>query len=235
MAFLFCVLFPFGAQGFVRSNAAGNPWRSPDADSYIIMGYPINNTEKADTNRHEAVDLGLSVKWAACNIGAERPEDYGDYFAWGETETKEEYVIPNNLMSNVGIEELRLRGIIDETGKLTPKYDAACQLWGGSWRLPTKEEVEELVDRCTWTWVTENNVEGCRVVGPNGNHIFLPAAGLSAGTDMLMSDKLYGSYWAAQIGIKDGFAYNLRFGANGGYCYSRYGYGGQSIRPVTEK
>jgi hypothetical protein len=130
-------------------------------------------------NGHEYVDLGLpsGTLWASCNVGATSPEEYGDYFAWGETSTKSDYTISNSITSGLSISELESRGIIDASGNLTAAYDAATANWGDKWRMPTLDEIKELVNQCTWEWTTQNGVNGCKVVGPNSNSIFLPAAG----------------------------------------------------------
>ena len=118
-------------------------------------------------NGHEWVDLGLSVMWATCNVGASKPYEIGDYFAWGETSTKVEYLDENcsSYLENIG----------DISGN--PKYDVARFSWGGSWRLPTKNECKELVDKCKWILTVQNNHNGFKIVGPNGNSIFLPTTG----------------------------------------------------------
>ena len=116
---------------------------------------------------HEWVDLGLSVKWATCNVGASQPHGYGNYYAWGETTTKSEYTEDNSRTYGANMSDI--------SGKSS--YDAARANWGGSWRLPTKREMEELENKCTWTWTSQSGVKGYRVTGPNGNSIFLPAAG----------------------------------------------------------
>ena len=113
-------------------------------------------------------------------------------------------------------------------------YDVARAKWGGSWRLPTEDEFQELVDRCTWTWTTYEGVNGYKVTGPNGNSIFLPAAGWRYGTS-LYSKGAYGSYWSATpYEGNTGSAYYLGFdgGYRGTYWYSRYG--GHSVRPVSQ-
>ena len=135
--------------------------------------------EKACGNPYHvhAVDLGLSVHWACCNVGAESPEEYGDYFAWGETVPKYSYNSENHFAYNLYSEELESRGIIDGHGNLTAAYDVATVNWGGNWRMPTSDEMEELTDKCTWEWTSMNGINGYKVTGPNGNSIFLPAAG----------------------------------------------------------
>jgi hypothetical protein len=119
---------------------------------------------------YEAVDLGLSVKWATYNIGAESPEMYGDYYAWGETEGKSSYTWNNYVF--YGSEEYQYIGS-DISGT---SYDIAHVKWGGGWRMPVLEEIIELRDKCSWQWTSVNGVNGYEVTGANGNSIFLPAA-----------------------------------------------------------
>ncbi len=175
-------------------------------------------------NGHGYVDLGLSVKWATCNIGATTPSDYGDYYAWGETRTKSSYTSDNSVTygKNMG----SIAGI--------PQYDAARANWGGSWRLPTKDEIDELVSKCTKEWTTLNGRKGYKVTGPNGNSIFLPAAGWRFGTSRNYAGE-YGGYWSATPNEHHtNNAYNLSFGSDyfGRYWYRRYD--GQSVRSVSE-
>ena len=185
-------------------------------------------------NGHEYVDLGLSVKWATCNVGANKPEDYGDYFAWGETETKTEYSSENSLTREHSVSELRRRGIVDGNNRLTSSHDAARAKWGGSWRMPTKEELEELKENCRWEWTTQNGVKGYKVTGPNGNSIFLPAAGYRYRTSLHVYG--YGGYfWSSTLDDDSGYcAYRLYF-YGGGYDVDYYALGyGQTVRPITE-
>ncbi|MBR6775667.1 MAG: DUF1566 domain-containing protein [Bacteroidales bacterium] len=186
-------------------------------------------------NGHEYVDLGLpsGLKWATCNVGASSPEDYGDYFAWGETETKSEYTESNSLTYGLTISELQSQGYIDGSGNLTPSHDAATANWGGSWRMPTKVELEELYNECTWTWKTQNGVKGYKVTGPNGNHIFLPAAGWRRGTS-LYSDGGNGSYWSSTPGDDYDGAYGLSFGGGFDSVSTCFRDGGETVRPVSE-
>ncbi|MBO7200012.1 MAG: hypothetical protein J6V54_01315 [Bacteroidales bacterium] len=120
---------------------------------------------------HDYVDLGLpsGTKWATCNVGASTPEEYGNYYAWGETSTKTEYTEENSVTYG--------QQMSDISGNA--QYDAATANWGSTWRIPNRAEVEELIDNCTWTWTTQNGVNGIKVTGTNGNSIFLPAAGVS--------------------------------------------------------
>ncbi len=140
-------------------------------------------------NGHEWVDLGLSVKWATCNVGANSPSDYGSYFAWGEIRTKAEYTSTNSKTEGKDFTH-HINGY--------NMYDAARANWGGDWRLPTEGEVEELRNQCVWTWTSENGHYGYRVDGINGAHIFLPAAGYFSGS-ICKGRGSRGDYWAGTM------------------------------------
>ena len=176
---------------------------------------------------HGYVDLGLSVKWATCNVGASEPEDYGNYYAWGETSTKSSYTNGNSKTSG--------KKMGDIAGN--SRYDAAHANWGGKWRLPTKIEMSELINKCTWTWTTQNGVEGYNVTGPSGASIFLPAAGLRYRSSLYDAGS-YGGYWssAPYVGYS-GYgidAYYLSFNSGGqGMGDDDRSYG-LSVRPVVE-
>ena len=191
-------------------------------------------------NGHEYVDLGLpsGLKWATCNIGANKPEEYGDYFAWGETETKEKYTEENCKTVEVDyIEEKTLfrtkteRKII---GKKENFKDTAHANWGGSWRMPTKREMEELKNKCTWTWITQSGIKGYKVTGLNNNSIFIPAAGCCVGS----SRKLVGEhclYWSStHLEYDDNCAYDLHFSSNSHGVYWIGRDHGHTVRPVSE-
>ena len=183
----------------------------------------------------DAIDLGLSVKWASCNVGAESPEDYGDYFAWGETETKYHYLENNSDTYWLSFSQLKSNGVIDSDGNLTAAYDAAMVNWGKDWRMPTSNEVNELINNCTWEWITQNGVNGFKVTGSNGNSIFLPAAGWRYNTSLNDAGS-YGYYWSASHPNNvSGRAYYLYF--NSGYCYLDYNgiYKGRTVRPVSNE
>lgn len=134
------------------------------------------------------IDLGLisGVKWANYNVGAEAPEEYGDYFAWGEISPRESYTEENKLAVPGEIKHV--------TGDA--RYDAATANWGGSARMPTRPEIDELYYCCEWQWVIQNGVNGVKITGPNGNSIFLPAPGFRYGTD-LQETGLQGYYWSS--------------------------------------
>ncbi|MBQ6800618.1 MAG: hypothetical protein IJP08_05875 [Bacteroidaceae bacterium] len=189
-------------------------------------------TEKSDEpTPGEAIDLGLSVKWASHNVGASSPEGYGGYYAWGETEEKSSYYWGDYKYCN------NSTGDFDYIGSNISgtQYDVAHVKWGGSWRMPTRDEIKELVNKCTWKWTSLNGVNGQLVTGPNGNSIFLPAAGDRRGTD-LHNRGSYGYYWSATLGGSNGdYAYDLYFLSDGSYWVDWNDRDfGRSVRPVTE-
>ena len=151
-----------------------------------------------------AVDLGLSVKWASCNIGASSPEEYGDYYAWGETVTKDRYdwstykLGPSSSGPFSKYCTNKSYGTVDNKTVLGPEDDVAHVKLGGNWRMPTEAEQDELMIRCTWKWTQINGVNGYKVIGPNGNSIFLPAAGgrYSTGTSNV---GVRGNYWSSSL------------------------------------
>lgn len=178
-----------------------------------------------DTDEHEAVDLGLSVKWAACNVGADALQDYGWLFAWGEVEPKASYTEDNyTYYSQYEYEYIG-------TNICGTNYDVAHKTWGLKWRLPTRSEVSELTTRCTWTADEVEGVAGYRVTGPNGLSIFLPSAGYQDGTDHKEAGT-GGYYWTGTLNRDmPSSAYNINFrGYDADWTASRvYGF---SVRPV---
>lgn len=213
-------------------------WReTKDANVFICISDGNNdmNSELAPIVyefKPEAVDLGLSVKWASCNVGADFPKGYGDYFAWGETETKSDYISTNNITYGLRMSDLESRGFIDSDGNLTAAYDAATVNWDDSWRMPTLDEMKELVDNCTWEWTTMNGVNGRKATGPNGNSIFLPAAGFR-GDGAIEKVGSYGCCWSATP-TSVYTSYCLYFDSGNLDCESFSRYYGRPVRPVTE-
>lgn len=151
---------------------------------------PGNTPESTDSR---AVDLGLSVKWASCNVGATQPWKYGGYYAWGETEEKSDYSLSTYKYYNGAYEPSTKYGIIDNKTTLEASDDVATVKWGETWRMPTWEEQQELIANCTWDRTTLNGVNGYRVTGPNGNSIFLPITGVKMQT-ILCYDRLFAEY-----------------------------------------
>ena len=191
---------------------------------------------KDTLNGHEWVDLGLpsGTKWATYNVGAARPEEFGDYYAWGETETKEEYIDINSLTHRKDFKWLVKNGIIDEDGELTKDHDAATLIWGEPWRLPTEEEFGELIDLCTWEFTVSNEVNGYLVTGPNDQTIFIVAAGFKQGGAPEYIGE-YGDYWSSTV-VKEliGASCSLGYGPTS-YGRRRYArFVGRTLRPVTD-
>ena len=142
---------------------------------------PSNLGFRITLDMHDYVDLGLSVKWATCNVGATTPEDYGDYFAWGETEPKTEYTWANYKWCEGTENNMTKYNATDGLTTLLPEDDAAHVNWGGQWRMPTGKEMKELYDFCTWERINTGEHKGYRLTSTiNGNSIFLPAAGFKS-------------------------------------------------------
>jgi hypothetical protein len=191
-------------------------------------------------NGHEWVDLGLSVRWATMNLGANIPEDYGSYFAWGETRPKNDYSWSTYKYGNgsnmklTKYNNLSKYGTVDNRTVLERDDDVASVKWGGSWRMPTYEELGELNSKCTWTWTTLNGHKGYQVKGPNGNSIFLPAAGYRDGTSHYYVGS-YGGYWSTSFSTTTPSRACYLYFDSGGHSKSNYyRESGQSVRPVTD-
>jgi len=198
---------------------------------------------------HIYVDLGLpsGLLWATCNVGADIPEDYGDYLAWGETQPKETYNWSTYQYSNGSSAELTkycnnystyfgYNGYIDDLTTLLPEDDVATVNWGTDWRMPTQMEWQELYQNTTCTWTTRNGVNGCLCSASNGNSLFLPAAGgLNGNPDFSGTVALY---WSSSLCL------NYQLDAMAFYFDPEYGYGvfalddrsfGYSVRAVRCK
>jgi len=189
-------------------------------------GVTIDFNTNGKENGHAWVDLGLpsKTKWATCNIGANSPEEYGEYYAWGETETKTTFTPKNYQYSQ-------------NPGVLPLSADVAAKKWAGNWHMPSYGEFEELMTYCTWSWTNVNGKNGYNVLGQNGNTIFLPAAGCRV--DGLKDINAYGHYWSTQ-GVLDE-AQSLYFSSSNVtwygncisyYCYYGTRYEGKTIRSI---
>ena len=235
---------------FTKDHWAIGTYVEFSADGYTGRDYsegkePLDLTHKRadlcdNANHVHAVDLGLSVKWACCNVGSDVPEGYGGYYAWGETEEKGNYTWATykyrydkdgdgNCDSEDGYGYQNIGSNISGTS-----YDVAHVKWGGSWRMPTWDEIKELCNKCSWQWTEVNGVKGQKVTGPNGNSIFLPAAGSRDGTGVDGRGS-YGYYWSGTLGEYGSYcAYGLTFDSgNRGWGGSFRDYG-HTVRPVTE-
>lgn len=193
-----------------------------------------------DFNEHEFVDLGLSSRtlWATCNIGANSPEEYGNYFAWGETESKSVYNWNTYRWCSGASTKLTKyciassNGVVDNKTTLDPEDDAAKVLWGGDWRMPTVEEQEELLVECNWTWTTQNGVKGYKVVSKkNGNSIFIPASGYLLGSS-LYDTGTWGMSWSCSLSDPADLAYHIGFIEDEVELYHDERCWGSTIRPV---
>lgn len=179
-----------------------------------------------ETNGHAYVDLGLpsGTLWATCNVGATTPEGYGDYFAWGETTTKSTYD-ESTYFDNHN------KTVLD------PEDDAAHVNWGGSWRMPTEAECQELLDNCTWTWTTQNGINGYKVTsnkaGYTDKFIFLPAAGARFGS-VLDGVGSYGIYWSSSLGYASFLASDLEVDSDRHRLNNCTSHSGVSVRPVLQ-
>lgn len=192
-------------------------------------------------NGYTWVNLGLSVQWATMNVGATTPEDYGYYFAWGETATKSDYSWSTYKYCKGTYTTMTKYctdsswGTVDNKTTLEAEDDAAHVKWGGTWRMPTDAEWTELREQCTWKWTTQNGINGYLVTSKkNGNSIFLPAAGCRY--DTLLYVRSYGYYWSSSLheNYSDD-AYYAIFNSNDVYRhYYHYRHGGLSVRPVCQ-
>ncbi len=197
--------------------------------SFIVTG---DRNLVANFSRHDYVDLGLpsGTLWATCNVGADNPEDYGDYFAWGETQPKSyydwgtyQYYDGNNLTKYTGSDGLTI---------LLPEDDAATANWGSDWRMPTEEEWQELYNNTTHTWTTQNGVNGRLFTASNGNSLFLPAAGYRGDSSLYYAGS-YGGYWSSSLDTDyPGGAWNFYFNSDYYYVDGNGRYYGQSVRGV---
>jgi hypothetical protein len=171
----------FGADGHAKVNATDNEDKTPDGV--------------------EAVDLGLSVKWANMNVGATKDSGFGSYFAWGEVKPKKYYSWGTYIWSQGDSKFLLKYSTSDRRIQLTPSDDAARANWGGEWRMPTIEEYEELIDpaKCTWEWITKDGVNGYKVTGKKtGNSIFLPITGFRF-YEGVQFRAIKGIYWTSML------------------------------------
>ncbi|MBQ5513830.1 MAG: hypothetical protein IIT83_09100 [Bacteroidales bacterium] len=193
----------------------------------------------------ESVDLGLpsGTLWADRNVGASSPEDYGDYFAWGETSTKSNYewFTLKYCEDNTGETYSKYNtelvfGNVDNKTTLEKSDDAATANWGSNWCMPSQQQFQELYDNCTWTWTTRNGKKGYEVKGKNGNSIFLPAAGYRDDTDFYYTGS-DGFYWSSSLDADSpGCGRDLSFYSGGvNPDYWDYRQSGLSVRPVRCK
>ena len=204
-----------------------------EEENYSPDGENSNNGKMLSgvIDGHEAVDLGLSVKWATCNYGAASSYNNGNYYAWGETSTRNSYYRDtynyynprtdrdNDLLNNI-------QG---------SKYDVAKN-WGGNWRMPSKAEFEELLSKCSWKWITIAGTNGYKITSSNGMSIFLPANGSFFATEKGAKAGIWGEYWTGTFKNTTDFyssSYALQFTQSKKNIEGCDRYVGLAIRPVT--
>jgi hypothetical protein len=170
----------------------------------IFLGTIYNKVNAADdkaksSDEIEAVDLGLSVKWANMNVGAKTPSGFGSYFAWGETKTKQFFSWNTYTWSKGDSPSLTKYSTLDRRTQLALSDDAARANMGGDWRMPTVDEYEELIDNCKWEWTNKDGVNGYKVTSKkNGNSIFLPITGFRFYGDVQFR-AINGIYWTSSL------------------------------------
>ena len=220
---------PYGTLSMKSANVWAIPLYNNDG---TIEKEPKKDDGKYTINNHTFVDLGLpsGLLWAETNIGAESATDYGNYYAWGETETKNSYAKDTY-------------GYTENPATLDAAHDVATVNWGSPCRMPTKDEFTELLDNCTWTWTTENGVKGCKLTGKKdgytNNSIFLPATGWFS-VNEYGAQGSFGYYWSSSV-YNSNLAYYLCFSYNDYVGVSKYcsdttsRYLGCTVRPVAIK
>ncbi|MCQ2117697.1 MAG: hypothetical protein MJY76_06150 [Bacteroidales bacterium] len=207
----------------------------------VSLSFAQTDGGKGRINGHEYVDLGLSVKWATCNIGANVPKEYGRYFAWGETSVKKSYTWKNYSFCNdrKGNSFKKYNenqgGSRDGIDRLDYSDDIARKSWGGSWRMPTSKEQNELLQNCVWTWVSKGRMSGYLVKSKiNGNSIFLPAAGYKKNRKRKSAGK-NGYYWSASLNSTRSYAADYLGFISKAKSVNMFGrYVGFPVRPVSE-
>ena len=209
--------------GYVRYEGSSEPVYGEPTDYTVTHA----DTSCPDANHPHMIDLGIGTLWACCNVGASAPEQYGGYYAWGETHEKAVYNWDTYQYGGSWDNVVNIGSDISGT-----QYDAATANWGAPWRMPTLDEIKKLVNNCTSTWTTENGVYGRRFTGPSRGSIFLPAAGLRWDSGLNNAGN-YGYFWSSTLyGSSPYYAYFLDVYSGGaGWHYGSRG-SGHTVRPV---
>ena len=231
-------------EGLVTAVKEGSCTITASVDSVKSTCNIVVSSPDENDSVFEYVDLGLSVNWATCNVGAASPERYGDYYAWGEIETKRYYSWDNYIWANASEKSLTKYcnareygndGFYDGKTILDPENDVAHVKWGGEWRMPSVSELNELLENCTWVWSTQNGVDGYRVTsnkpGYEGNYIFLPVGYLQG--DGLSGYDYIGCYLSNSVNTDNpDNAWYLDFSSGRKRLDSTYRCYGLAVRPV---
>ena len=228
---------------FLKSNPRMKRWY------YEIFpsNFPELNMKELSTGKlygmHEAVDLGLSVKWATCNIGARAPQESGDFFAWGESDTKDYFDWINYKYGECSYDIKDLKkyctnsayGAVDNLTVLCDSDDAARMVWGNGWRMPTYDEISELKENCTFEKKSLNGINGVAVTGPNNKTIFIPFAGDVEGDKHIPDGEgAYAILWSSSLNEENNYAYELAFSIAENLWYRGPRFTGHNIRAVHE-
>lgn len=233
----------FGKNQGYRLNVTKDPDHASFLKGYYKSVHKVNVGEskqqlsapKPSCDKDDRVDLGLpsGILWASCNIGASSPSEIGDYFAWGEKESKDAYGWETYRLCRGSYDSIFKYTKTDGKSVLESQDDVAKSVLGGEWRIPTKEDMEELIEECEWKWTRENGHLGWKVIGPNNNFIFLPASGAASSYRIAGVNEL-GRYWTATRDDSDYSAYNLRFkdGTDTIVVVDDTRFYGRTIRPV---
>jgi uncharacterized protein (TIGR02145 family) len=245
----------FAVNGDIIKSSNGNAqysrgrWNGSVTDldpgqGYIYVSAPGSADRVLSFAQFDYVDLGLpsGLLWATCNVGANAPEDYGDYFAWGETQPKSDYRwdtyqycngSENTLIKYCTNSEYGNNGYVDNLTTLLPEDDAATANWGEGWRMPTDGEWQELYNNTTMTWTQQNGVNGRLFTASNGNSLFLPAAGYRPHSSLDYAGS-YGDYWSSSLYYtgNPSRAWFFRFHSGNYDMYISLRCYGQSVRAV---
>ena len=230
-----------GRLGLPKNNNSVNNIQKPNivaSEETIIAGYPKNNYvvvhQQEDEEEHpltmcgNAVDMGLSVKWADCNVGTDAGHPAGGLYGWGDAYGEKTSTDYRDYLDVVGGTYLRTPDNISGS-----EYDTATTLWGEPWRIPSRENWQELIDKCTWHKTRVAGHDGFLVVGPNGNKIFLPVTGLRYKDNITVKDS--GFYWTSERDINDkskAYYYYFKDDYDKEIITRNYIYSGRAIRPV---
>lgn len=217
---------------YQTSSDANSDGKVDITDVVLVVNYIFNgnHTSCPDSNHPHMIDLGLpsGTKWACCNVGAHSPEQYGGYYAWGEVNEKSVYNWETYQYGSSRDNCVSLGSDIAGT-----QYDVAHVQWGGSWVMPSFDQIEELLNHCSSEWTTENGIYGRRFTGSNGGSIFLPAAGFRSNGDLYFAGWDCGYWSSTQSPDYSYHAYYLYFhSGDAGWSLSSRN-GGQSVRPVV--
>ena len=213
-----------------------------------VTSEKFNQIISGSIGGHDYVDLGLSVMWATCNVGSSKPSDAGLFIAWGEVKAKTDYSWATYIFLSDGTNKDNAifskynsdgnHGNVDNLNKLETTDDIAYVIWSDKWRMPTKDEFDELVNNCTWKWTKVDGVDGYQVyskkAGFEKNSIFLPASGYYQ-KNSIQKKGTYGCYWSASMGAYSHSANYLGFNSSVRRTYNEERYIGRSIRPVCKK